>query len=123
MNLGSSTDVRPVIRKPAELPTEASIGVSTSGWIGRYWAVTVLPSLGRSFLVNVSDVCYGDGKADILWQNDSGQAAIWTMDGMNLTGAGTVGPNRGPTWHVKDAAEFNGESRTDIIREKDCCHE
>jgi hypothetical protein len=24
----------------------------------------------------------GDGKDDILWQNDSGQAAIWTMDGL-----------------------------------------
>ena len=23
----------------------------------------------------------GDGKADILWQNDSGQAAVWLMNG------------------------------------------
>ena len=23
----------------------------------------------------------GDGKADILWQNDNGQAAIWLMNG------------------------------------------
>ena len=25
----------------------------------------------------------GDGKADILWQNDSGMPAIWLMDGTN----------------------------------------
>ena len=28
----------------------------------------------------------GDGKADILWQNDNGLPAIWTMNGTNWTG-------------------------------------
>ena len=26
----------------------------------------------------------GDGKADILWQNDDGTAAVWLMDGTNI---------------------------------------
>ena len=26
----------------------------------------------------------GDGKADILWQNDDGTPAIWLMDGFNV---------------------------------------
>ena len=26
----------------------------------------------------------GDGKADILWQNDNGQAAIWLMNGTTV---------------------------------------
>jgi len=29
----------------------------------------------------------GDGKSDILWQNDSGLPSIWTMDGTNCTAA------------------------------------
>ena len=37
----------------------------------------------------------GDGKADILWQNDSGLPAIWLMDGMNPIAAAAVGPIRG----------------------------
>ena len=50
------------------------------------------PNPGPSWHVKDAADFNGDGKADILWQNDSGQAAIWTMDGMNLTGAATVGP-------------------------------
>ena len=38
----------------------------------------------------------GDGKADILWQNDSGLPVIWTMDGTNITGGAAL-PNPGPT--------------------------
>jgi hypothetical protein len=38
----------------------------------------------------------GDGKADILWQNDDGQAAIWMMDGLTRIGAGPVGSSPGP---------------------------
>ena len=33
---------------------------------------------------------------DILWQNDSGQAAIWLMNGTNVAkSAATVGSNPG----------------------------
>ena len=27
----------------------------------------------------------GDGRADVLWRNDSGQVALWTMDGAQIT--------------------------------------
>ena len=60
----------------------------------------------------------GDGKADILWQNDNGQPAIWTMDGTNITSA--VGlANPGPSWHVKAAADFNGDGKADILWQND----
>ena len=43
----------------------------------------------------------GDGKADILFQNTSGQAAIWLMNGTNvLSGSGYAGSNPGSSWHV-----------------------
>ena len=33
----------------------------------------------------------GDGHSDILWQNTSGQAAIWEMNGTNVIGDGSSG--------------------------------
>ena len=54
----------------------------------------------------------GDGKADILWQNDDGQAAIWEMNGTNLIGRrATVGANPGPSWQAIGAGDFNGDGK------------
>ncbi len=42
-----------------------------------------------------------DALSDILWQNTSGQAAIWTMNGNTPTSSGTVSPipgRAGPRW-------------------------
>jgi hypothetical protein len=38
--------------------------------------------------------------SDILWQNASGQAAIWEMNGNTIAGGGPVSPNPGPSWRV-----------------------
>jgi hypothetical protein len=48
----------------------------------------------------------GDGKADILWQNGNGQAAIWLMNSVNPIAQSAVGSNPGASWHVVDAADF-----------------
>ena len=40
----------------------------------------------------------GDGYADILWQSDNGQVAIWEMNGTSYVGGGSLG-NPGPSWH------------------------
>jgi hypothetical protein len=42
----------------------------------------------------------GDGHSDILWQNDSGQAAMWLMNGTTVLSQGTVGGNPGADWHI-----------------------
>ena len=44
----------------------------------------------------------GDGFSDILWQNDSGQASIWEMNGTSQIAGGShpAGPNPGSSWRV-----------------------
>ena len=61
----------------------------------------------------------GDGKADILWQNDSGQAAIWLMNGTSVLSASNVGANPGTAWHVKGTGDFNGDGKADILWQND----
>ena len=46
----------------------------------------VLPDPGPTWHVAAAADFNGDGKSDILWQNDSGLPAIWTMDGTTITG-------------------------------------
>ena len=60
----------------------------------------------------------GDGKSDILWQNDSGTPAIWLMDGLTIAGA-AVAANPGPTWHVEGTGDFNGDGKSDILWQND----
>jgi hypothetical protein len=61
----------------------------------------------------------GDGDADILWQNDNGQAAIWLMNGTTPTVETTIGANPGSSWHVIGAADVNGDGHADILWQND----
>jgi Ca2+-binding RTX toxin-like protein len=51
----------------------------------------------------------GEGHSDVLWQNTSGQTAIWELDGTNLIAGGSalVGPNPGPSWKAIGTGDFN----------------
>jgi hypothetical protein len=42
----------------------------------------------------------GDGKADIVWQNTDGQAAVWLMNGTTVTQQSVIGPSPGASWHL-----------------------
>ena len=57
----------------------------------------------------------GDGKSDILWQNASGQAAVWEMNGTNVIGGALVGANPGPSWKEIGTGDFNGDGKSDIL--------
>ena len=60
----------------------------------------------------------GDGKSDILWQNDNGTPAIWLMDGVSAIGGGHTHQSWAG-WHVEDAADFNGDGKSDILWQND----
>jgi hypothetical protein len=41
----------------------------------------------------------GDGRSDILWQNSSGDVAVWELNGDAVIGSAVLG-SPGPTWHA-----------------------
>jgi hypothetical protein len=57
----------------------------------------------------------GDALSDILLQSTSGQAAIWEMNGTNVIGGGSAGPNPGPGWTDIGTGDFNGDGHADIL--------
>ncbi|MBR0894797.1 VCBS repeat-containing protein [Bradyrhizobium tropiciagri] len=60
----------------------------------------------------------GDGKADILGQNDDGLPTLTTMSGSTVTN-GTALSDVGTMWHVAASADFNGDGKADILWQND----
>jgi hypothetical protein len=58
----------------------------------------------------------GDGSSDILWQDTSGNVAIWEMNGIavlnpNSSFVGTV-PGQ---WSIAETGDFDGDGKSDIL--------
>ena len=49
-----------------------------------------------------------------MFQNDSGEAYIWEMNGTNVIGGGSLG-NPGPSWHVMGVGDYNNDGHSDIL--------
>ncbi len=61
----------------------------------------------------------GDGRADILWRNDSGYVAMWQMNGLAIGQGGGVASLPG-NWTIADSAgDYNGDGRSDILWRND----
>jgi hypothetical protein len=79
----------------------------------------------QTITVNVTDVreptndFNGDGKADMLFQQNNGTLAVWLMDGTTPTALAQVSPNPGPTWHVKASGDFGADGKSEILWQND----
>jgi hypothetical protein len=57
-----------------------------------------------------------DGRDDLLWVNSATGTAVSTfLNGIAITGAGAVTPERGPGWTLGGIGDFNGDSYADLF--------
>jgi len=54
----------------------------------------------------------GDGKSDVLWQDTSGNVAMWLMNGAQILQAAGVATT---TWTIVGQRDFNGDGKSDIL--------
>jgi hypothetical protein len=73
-----------------------------------------LTNPGASWHIVTSRDVNGDGKADLIWQNNDGTPGIWLMNGTApISEAGL--PNPGPSWNLVAAGDVNGDGKADLI--------
>lgn len=56
----------------------------------------------------------GDGSGDVLWQQDGGLVAIWTMRGASVENYGAVAQASGAT-AIVGVGDFNSDGKSDIL--------
>ena len=63
----------------------------------------------------------GDGRADLIWQNDSGAITDWlgTASGGFVSNDANAWNNLPTSWHVAGTGDFNGDGREDVIWRND----
>ena len=84
---------------------------SSYGFVG--WAP------GKDWQVKGTGDFNGDGKSDILLQNEADSSCyVWQMNGLSLlsdSSSGYVGWAPGRDWQVKGTGDFNGDGKDDIL--------
>jgi hypothetical protein len=59
---------------------------------------------------------YGNGNADVLFENTAGNYAIWETNGTSVIGGGNLG-SPGGTWSFAAIGDYNGDGKSDILFE------
>lgn len=54
-----------------------------------------------------------DRKSDIGWKSTTGRTSLWTMNGLTAANMATIFSD--PAWSVTAYADFNGDSRSDLL--------
>jgi alpha-tubulin suppressor-like RCC1 family protein len=76
-------------------------------------------AISRSGLITLKGAQYpgdasGDGKADLLLQDNSGNTIAWLMNGTAISGVANVLTNS-VGWSISHVGDFNGDGKADIL--------
>lgn len=77
-----------------------------------------MPRLPAPWYVNAVGDLNGDGKPDLIIQNDAdGFIAVWLMNGTTLIDGQMLNPNRVPdtNWKVVAMGDFNADGKNDLV--------
>jgi len=96
---------------------------TVTDWLGRADgsftgnAATFSVNLGTAWHAVGTGDFNGDGRADVLFQNNDGTVTDWLgrSDGSFTGNAGTLSVNIGTAWHVVGTGDFNGDGRDDAL--------
>jgi hypothetical protein len=76
----------------------------------------VLGTVPASWTVVGTGDFNGDGLGDILWQDTSGNVAIWEMNGATvLNQSSSFVANVPSRWSIKGTGDFNGDGKAEIL--------
>ncbi|KJU82911.1 conserved hypothetical protein, membrane [Candidatus Magnetobacterium bavaricum] len=76
---------------------------------------SVVKGLPSDWLIKGIGDFNGDGKADVLFQNNNGDVFIWLMDGAKITVGDYVQHGLARDWVFKAIGDFNGDGKSDIL--------
>jgi FG-GAP-like repeat len=69
------------------------------------------PQMARTFCCKDLN---GDGHADIVWRDNTGEVYAWLMNGLGISSQGSPG-SVGNDWQIAGVGDFNGDGRADIL--------
>ncbi len=94
----------------------SSLYVIANGIASAAASVTISTSCPAGLSTTDSHDFNGDGYSDIFWRDNSGNMAIWEMNGGTILNPSNSGLGSVPTtWSVVGQRDFNGDGKADIL--------
>jgi len=97
-------------------PTVANFGVHNLTAKAYYSNGATSTSTAVPFTVNVVKNDFNfDGKTDILWQKDTGESMLWSMNGTSYVSTINMPTEVDTSWKMVAAGDFNNDGKPDTV--------